>query len=1236
MAIQKRPLIGFPIFDITGKYVELLWQGIILKARELDVNLCTYTDIHFYYNKQVPVKINNKRKFDGLIMATGPFLVDSTLEELCSILDNLKSIPMVTVGMKIRDIPAIVMNNEDGMRDAVSHLITVHKLHKIAFIRGPEVNNEAEDRYAGYLKALNEHGIPFNPELVAQGNFIPESGELAAFELFEKRKLKPEAIVCANDDMAIGAIRYLNSRNIRIPEDIYLTGFDDVDEVKFTLTPLTTVKQPIKKQGVLAVEMLYKILNGENVKDITLPSQLVVRNSCGCLSHSVNFLQNISSVRSERKPPVTDVSFSDIKNNIVTDILDTMQIDVAAHAVVEKQLHKMVDNFFAVDTKGSGRNRFIYELNKALVHDIRLKRDISFWNNILTCFRNHVLSMDYEVEEKIFLESLFHQARVLTGELMRLEQAYSRLDLTNNVVSLVSIIQNLITEKDISGLARSLVESLPLLGINRGYLALFDEPVIFREDHFYDLPEKCRLVTAFDQNGQKAIEGDGLFSSDAMLPEYCLGDNDRFNLVIRQVVYRNELFGLVLYEYGPSQSVIYQTLTIQIGSIIKNLHLLAAQKKAEEDLKKMNEELVAANEKLTDLDRLKSNFFANISHELRTPLTLLLGPLESIRSGEFGDVLDSNSEIFVSMYNNSSRLLSLINDLLDFSKIESGKMEMKKKRVNIDRLLKFYFSTIKSSFGARKISVEYKSECDGLIVLIDRGLIEKAFFNIISNAYKFTPDSGNIVISLKKNGDWFSISISDSGIGIPADKLETVFDRFTQLDGLEKRKYEGTGIGLAFAREIIEMHDGSIDVESTEGKGSVFTIKLPIGSTENIDAMDWETDHEEDINQYLVADIGRVEELPVKADARPGEKHMTVLVVDDNPDICRFLDSLLSRDYNVISAGNGREGLDLAVRERPDLIISDVMMPEMDGYELTRAIKSDERLKGIPVILLTAKAGTEMKVEGLESGADDYLSKPFNAKELRVRIKNSLEMKKLRDHLSLQKDILAEKKEVLEQLVKEQTKEIEREKNIAVKLRNQAEDQLEDFLLALASAIESKDKYTGYHVDRVAGYSRDIAQRLKLDPVLIREIYLGAIVHDVGKIGVRDSVLNNPGKLSAPEYEEMKRHPEIGKKLLERIHNIEAIVQIAYCHQERWDGKGYPRSLKGEEIPLAGRIVTIADYWDAITTDRPYRKAIPFKKALKIMEEERGGAFDPDIYDIFMNDADKFYMRYLSKDYLML
>jgi len=344
----------------------------------------------------------------------------------------------------------------------------------------------------------------------------------------------------------------------------------------------------------------------------------------------------------------------------------------------------------------------------------------------------------------------------------------------------------------------------------------------------------------------------------------------------------------------------------------------------------------------------------------------------------------------------------------------------------------------------------------------------------------------------------------------------------------------------------------------------------------------------------------------------------TILIVDDTPSNIKTLSSVLKDSYRIIVATNGREALDkIEAGLYPELLLLDVMMPELDGYAVCRMLKEKENTRDIPIIFITAKNEEQDETRGFELGAVDYITKPFSLPVVLKRVKTHIQLKQYKDYL--------------EDMVKEQTKVIEEEKNHAVMLRLKAEKQLEHFLLTLASAIEYKDKYTGGHVERVANYSRDMARELRFSEEDVRKVYLGAIVHDVGKIGVKDAILNKAEKLSAEEFEKIKEHTTEGNRLLGKIEDIETAAIIALYHQEKWDGSGYPEGRAGDAIPLEARIVTIADYWDAIVTDRPYRRAIPFDEALSIMRQERGKAFDPDILDIFLDEKNKIYLRYLCR-----
>ena len=405
-------------------------------------------------------------------------------------------------------------------------------------------------------------------------------------------------------------------------------------------------------------------------------------------------------------------------------------------------------------------------------------------------------------------------------------------------------------------------------------------------------------------------------------------------------------------------------------------------------------------EKLEELDSMKSRFFANISHEFRTPLTLILGPVEKHMPTVKGSALKQDLSV---IQRNALRLQRLINQILNLSKIETGKMKLRARVENIVALVNGYVQSFESLAKQKEIDFKFNSAEEDIQLFVDKDKIEKILYNLLSNAFKFTDKGGRIeiIVTLLEEGRAVSISISDTGKGIPPDKLEHIFDRFYQVDDSYTRDQEGTGIGLALTKELVKLHHGEIKVEShpdsyQEGKGTTIRVYLPTGKEhlspdEIADEIISEEQNVSIQDQHDELTYKR-EKILIKASDSEKSKPI-LLVVEDNVDLLFYIREYLEKFYNILGAVDGEEGLQEAIKHIPDLIISDVMMPGMDGFELCRKLKSDERTSHIPVILLTARAGKESKIEGLETGADDFITKPFDNEELLTRVKNLIEQR---------------------------------------------------------------------------------------------------------------------------------------------------------------------------------------------------------------------------------------------------
>ncbi len=422
--------------------------------------------------------------------------------------------------------------------------------------------------------------------------------------------------------------------------------------------------------------------------------------------------------------------------------------------------------------------------------------------------------------------------------------------------------------------------------------------------------------------------------------------------------------------------------------------------------------LEVAYARLKELDQAKSDFFANVSHELRTPLTLSLGTLESLLKIEHPPAEEGPLR---ALQRNQLRLLRLINQLLDVAKVESGGVQAEFRRREVGEIVRGVMKEVEEAARAKELEVSVVIPSKPLFLYMDREKFEQLLLNLLSNAFKFTERGGRISVSLQEVNGLVDLRVADTGSGIPKEKLDTIFDRFTQADSSETRQYAGTGIGLALVQSYAELHGGTVRVESEPGAGTVFTVSFPRGKehlrTEEVreslgpataprllaaDLIDFEAEREDELDTAHAApeapdskgsEVGEPEWLPSLM-APSGDK-ARVLVVDDNRDMRSYLSSLLNQRYEIKTAKNGAEGLAITKEWDPDLVLSDVMMPVMSGSDLCKAIKQGGgRLSQTPVLLVTARTEEQAKLRGLDYGADDYLLKPFLQEELLLRVRN--------------------------------------------------------------------------------------------------------------------------------------------------------------------------------------------------------------------------------------------------------
>ena len=419
-------------------------------------------------------------------------------------------------------------------------------------------------------------------------------------------------------------------------------------------------------------------------------------------------------------------------------------------------------------------------------------------------------------------------------------------------------------------------------------------------------------------------------------------------------------------------------------------------------------------EQLAQLDRAKTTFFSNISHEFRTPLTLMMGPLEDAMAQPDG-LSPTNRERLQLAQRNSQRLLKLVNTLLDFSRIEAGRVQASYEPTDLALLTSELSSTFRSAI--ERAGMKLAIDCQALPeqIYVDREMWEKVVLNLLSNAFKFTFE-GEIQISLRAADSAAEFIVRDTGTGIPADEIPRLFERFHRVSGARGRSYEGSGIGLALVQELIKLHGGSMRVESELNRGTAFIVTIPFG-TDHLpvdrisrapapastglradayvqEALRWLPEVQGASGEIRAEPALSAENALLSTQA--GEKRARILIADDNADMREYVQRLLQQKYDVVAVADGEAALQRVRQQRPDLILSDVMMPRLDGFGFLRAVRDDRDLKSIPFVLLSARAGEESRVEGLDAGADDYLVKPFSARELLARVAVRLNMARVR------------------------------------------------------------------------------------------------------------------------------------------------------------------------------------------------------------------------------------------------
>ncbi len=513
----------------------------------------------------------------------------------------------------------------------------------------------------------------------------------------------------------------------------------------------------------------------------------------------------------------------------------------------------------------------------------------------------------------------------------------------------------------------------------------------------------------------------------------------RYCAITCGVLYASYLLSSISLSHVEQMSVFANNNGFLLTNIVMSLTMTQINYKFRLNKFLSDKKILKANEDLKSLDQTKSNFLATISHELKTPMTLIVNPIEQAAAATAGGEIRLSREDAEVVRMNVYRLSTIVGDLIEISRGEVGKQQLVPSDVSdvakhfrdlfdgmrplfeekgIKATMKFGDAVIaseaKQSLGGHEIATHLSGARDDILPhFFDIKKIDKVFYNLLGNALKFTPKGGRVRVKVwdEGGGGVLKIQVTDTGIGIPKGKLSRIFERFVQAEEGATRSYEGMGIGLFLVKDFVEQHGGTVFVTSEVGKGSTFTVTLPRGK-EHFKVPVVESREVAPVSERRLDFTGALlKEKTVKGEQAPLGPEMakggrkTVLIVDDNAEIRETVQKILSKVYHVVAAQNGEEGLEKAREVRPDLIVSDIMMPVMDGYQMVKEIRKDERLKETPAILLTARSGEEGLAEGFEAGANDYLTKPFSSSELKLRVRNHLLMQEMKAEVVRQQNL---------------------------------------------------------------------------------------------------------------------------------------------------------------------------------------------------------------------------------------
>ncbi len=592
---EKRPTIGFFISELENSYTQTLCKGITDSAAAADVNVVLFPgkspkapyDYQYQYN--AIYELPRKESIDALILATGTMINFLSTEEFKTFYSRYNDIPMVSISIELEGIPSVLIDNKIGLKQALEHLIVHHGIRKLAFISGPENNTEAQERFSVYKQVLQEQGIEFDPDLVCNGDFTQYSGVHAVNEMLDRRQVTFQALAAANDEMALSAMAELKKRGVRVPEDVAIVGFDNVQSARFCSPSLTTVAQPIYEQACRAFEQACELIERKSAGNVILPTSLVLRESCGCLS------QAVSSINASRKRSCCG------ELSLASGLFEGTKDDEKLSDVLQKIICIAEEG----NVEESACLGLLNEFTQLVFSDEMDENTILFWQNAITEIRTRALASVHDVEQVIKLEDFFHRARVVLLE-SSLKMNSRRWDVHHNDIrglrGVLSLLISDVYNREES--LRAIVPNLREMGIKSCYVFLYDKASVHKITGNWTFPDKIRLAMAYSDKKFGTSEMCGAeMQVDDMLKREIFHEESRYTLVISPLFYMDEQLGFLICELDLNDIFLFESLVIEISCALKLAYLIKTRQTIEDKLRFALEELERYNEQLSNISQ---------------------------------------------------------------------------------------------------------------------------------------------------------------------------------------------------------------------------------------------------------------------------------------------------------------------------------------------------------------------------------------------------------------------------------------------------------------------------------------------------------------------------------------------------------------------------------------------------------------------------------------------------------